>query len=100
MTQRPVIDWWAEERAARERGFRVIAGIDEAGRGPLAGPVVGAAVVLPFEVELKGVRDSKTMTPDQREAAFERVMERAEAVGVGIVEPLEIDRLNILRATH
>jgi ribonuclease HII len=93
-------DWWAEERAARERGFRVIAGIDEAGRGPLAGPVVAAVVVLPFEVELKGVRDSKTMTPEQREVAFKRVMGSAEAVGVGIIEPAEIDRLNILRATH
>lgn len=93
-------DWWVEERAARERGFRVIAGIDEAGRGPLAGPVVAAAVVLPFECEVEGVRDSKTMTAEQREAAFARVMERAEAVGVGFVEPVEIDRLNILRATH
>ncbi len=100
MAQKPAIDWWLEERAARERGFRVIAGIDEAGRGPLAGPVVAACVILPFETELKGVRDSKTLKPEQRDTAFDLIMERAEAVGVGMAEPPEIDRMNILRATH
>lgn len=100
MSRRPAKDWWLEERAARERGFRVIAGIDEAGRGPLAGPVVAACVVLPYEEALEGVRDSKTLKEEQREAAFERILERAEAVGIGQVEPADIDRLNILRATH
>jgi ribonuclease HII len=93
-------DWWVEERAARERGFRVIAGIDEAGRGPLAGPVVAAAVLLPFGCEIRGVRDSKTMTPEQRERAYEGITNVAEGFGVGIVEATDVDRLNILRATH
>src|SRR5205807_8120987 len=89
-------DWWSEERAARERGFRVIAGIDEAGRGPLAGPVVAACVVLPFEIELPGVRDSKTMSPEQRERALTLIEEKAEAIGVGIVEAETIDSMNVL----
>jgi ribonuclease HII len=97
---RPKKDWWVEERAARERGFRIIAGIDEAGRGPLAGPVVAACVVLPFEADLSGVRDSKTMTHEQRERACDLIRERAQAIGIGVVEASEIDTLNILRATH
>jgi ribonuclease HII len=100
MSRAPDTDWWCEERAARERGFRVIAGIDEAGRGPLAGPVVAAAVVLPHQTELPGVRDSKVMTPEQREEAYDLIFERAEAVGVGVVDVADIDRMNILRATH
>jgi ribonuclease HII len=100
MASKAQIDWWLEERAARERGFRVVAGIDEAGRGPLAGPVVAACVVLPFEETLDGVRDSKTLTPEQRDASFEVVKNRAEAIGIGIVDAPEIDKLNILRATH
>jgi ribonuclease HII len=93
-------DWWVEERAALNRGFRIVAGVDEAGRGPLAGPVVAAAVVLEAGRELPGVRDSKTMTAEQRETAFALVVEHARAVGVGIVHADEIDRLNVLRATH
>jgi len=100
MASKAQIDWWLEERAARERGFRVIAGIDEAGRGPLAGPVVAACVVLPFEQKLQRVRDSKTLTPEQRDVSFDLINKTAEAIGVGIVEPPEIDKLNILRATH
>ena len=100
MNDNPATDWWCEERAARERGFRVIAGIDEAGRGPLAGPVVAACVVLTDGVELPGVRDSKVMTPEQREVAYGLIHERAEAVGVGVVDVAEIDRMNILRASH
>jgi len=93
-------DWWCEERAARERGFRAIAGIDEAGRGPLAGPVVAACVVLPFEADLPGIRDSKTLTEAQREQAYDLLLTEAEAVGVGIADVDLIDSMNILRATH
>jgi ribonuclease HII len=93
-------DWWCEERAARERGFRVVAGVDEAGRGPLAGPVVAASVVLPDGIDLPGVRDSKAMTPEQRAQAYDLIVARAESVGVGVAEVDEIDRMNILRATH
>ncbi len=93
-------DWWTEERAARKRGFAVIAGADEAGRGPLAGPVVAAAVILPFEACPAGVRDSKTLTPLQRERAFDALQACALHIGVGIVGVEEIDRLNILRASQ
>lgn len=92
-------DWWAEERAAQERGFRTIAGIDEAGRGPLAGPVVAACVVLPPEADLPGVRDSKEMTPKQREHAYEHIC-RIGSVAIGVVSAAEIDAMSIVRATH
>lgn len=94
------IDWWLEERAALARGFRLIAGIDEAGRGPLAGPVVAACVILPFGEPLPGVHDSKQLTPQQRDKAFDLVRERAVAIGVGIADHSTIDKINILRATH
>src|SRR5512141_1103613 len=93
-------DLWCEERAARERGFLVVAGVDEAGRGPLAGPVVAAAVILPFGVDLPGVRDSKTLSPQQRDRAHSLLCEQAVAIGVGMAGPDEIDSLNILRASQ
>jgi ribonuclease HII len=91
--------WEPFEETARSRGFQVIAGLDEAGRGPLAGPVVAAAVVFPRVREMKGIDDSKALTPEQREEAFWRLQKRALGVGVGIVEAEEIDRINILRAS-
>jgi ribonuclease HII len=87
------------EAEVRARGFRVIAGLDEAGRGPLAGPVVAAAVVLPERGRWKGVDDSKKLSAGQREEMFSLLLEKALAVGVGIVEAQEIDRLNILQAS-
>jgi ribonuclease HII len=77
-----------------------VAGVDEAGRGPLAGPVVAAAVVLPVGQALDGVRDSKQMTPEQRDEAFDRIHACALGVGVGIADTETIDRFNILRASH
>jgi ribonuclease HII len=94
------IDWWSEERAARKRGFAVVGGIDEAGRGPLAGPVVGACVVLPFETSLPHVRDSKMLTALQREKAYTLIEECARGIGIGISEVADIDAINILRASH
>ncbi|MEP6754228.1 MAG: ribonuclease HII [Chthonomonadales bacterium] len=94
------VDLWRYERASRERGLTIIAGIDEAGRGPLAGPVVAAAVVLPFEVELPGVDDSKKLTPDQRERAYDLIQSTAISIGIGYADAEKIDNLNILRATH
>lgn len=91
--------WEPFEENARNQGFKLIAGLDEAGRGPLAGPVVAAAVVLPKIRTLKGVADSKTLTAEQREKALALVRRRALGIGVGIVEAGEIDRLNILRAS-
>jgi ribonuclease HII len=87
------------ERECLARGFRVVAGVDEAGRGPLAGPVVAAAVVLPPRARLPGVTDSKLLDPDTRLRLLERIEARALAIGIGVVGPDEIDRVNILRAS-
>jgi ribonuclease HII len=87
------------ERTLERIGVRRIAGLDEAGRGALAGPVVAAAVMLPPEFPSDGVEDSKLLRPDQREAAYGRIMAGAIAVGVGMADNLEIDRINILEAT-
>lgn len=76
-----------------------VAGVDEAGRGPLAGPVVAAAVILPTDFDTTGITDSKKMTAAAREAAYTRICAVAQ-VGVSIVDADEIDRINILRATH
>ena len=94
------VDWWMEERAARERGFSVICGIDEAGRGPLAGPVVAAAVILPFEKCPDGIRDSKTLTPQQRETAYAALHACGAAIAYGVVDVPAIDEINILRASQ
>ena len=87
------------ERRLRAQGVTRIAGVDEAGRGPLAGPVVAAAVVLPADPDLPGLDDSKRLTPARREALFDRIRSQAEAWGVGVSDSAEIDRMNILRAT-
>jgi ribonuclease HII len=87
------------ESFVRKAGYRLIAGVDEAGRGPLAGPVVAAAVILPEGVLLEGVRDSKEMTENGREKAFSLIHEKALSVGVGVVSAEEIDRSNILLAS-
>ena len=81
------------------RGISRIVGVDEAGRGPLAGPVVAAAVLLPMGRRVAGADDSKKLTAERREALFEDIMEAALAVGVGAASVREIDRLNILSAT-
>jgi ribonuclease HII len=86
------------ECRAKALGYRLIAGVDEAGRGPLAGPVVAAAVILPECFELPGLNDSKQVPPALRERLFAWIRQQA-AVGVGIVSPAEIDALNILQAT-
>jgi len=91
--------WEPFEEKARRQGFQVIAGLDEAGRGPLAGPVVAAAVVLPRTRSMQGVADSKTLKAEQREKALSLIRKRALGIGVGIVEAEEIDRLNILQAS-
>ena len=87
------------EERARQRGFRLIAGIDEAGRGPLAGPVVAAAVVLPDRYSHPDINDSKKLTSRSRELLFEVIRADALAVGIGVVDSRVIDELNILRAT-
>jgi len=88
------------EARAWKTGVSRLAGIDEAGRGPLAGPVVAAAVIIGPERRIKGLADSKLLTAEQREALFHLISERAIAVGVGIVDHETIDRINILQATR
>jgi ribonuclease HII len=88
------------ERAARARGWTVIAGMDEAGRGPLAGPVVAACVILPEAFDCTGIDDSKKLTEKRREAAYTRIVAEAAAWAVGIAASDVIDQINILQATH
>lgn len=87
------------ERELHLAGFRHVAGLDEVGRGSLAGPVVAAAVILPERHRIKGLRDSKVLSRARREALYQQILDRAEAVGVGCVEVEVIDRINILQAT-
>lgn len=95
----------AEEMAFWRQGCQNVAGLDEAGRGAWAGPVVAAAVILPpdpksLRRQLMGVRDSKTLTPEQREALFPEILRIARAVGIGMAGPEEIDALGIVPATR
>jgi len=89
----------AYERQAQSDGFARIAGVDEAGRGPLAGPVVSAAVILSFDFSVDGVTDSKRLTPKKRDLLYKEIYREAVSVGIGIVDPVEIDRINILQAS-
>jgi ribonuclease HII len=93
------VDLWALEKTAWEKGHTRIAGIDEAGRGPLAGPVVSASVILPADVSFPGINDSKQLSPLKRIALYQLIYERAVSIGVGIVDAAEIDRINILQAS-
>jgi ribonuclease HII len=92
-------DPWFFERQARRRGLSRIAGVDEAGRGPLAGPVVAAAVVLPWEADLPGVDDCKLLSAGEREECYAAIAGVAAAVGVAVVSAEEIDRTDILSAS-
>ena len=87
------------ELLARKQGFLVIAGVDEAGRGPLAGPVVAAAAILPEGHLIPGVDDSKKLSESKRNILFEVIMQQAVSVGVGISDSQTVDRVNILQAT-
>lgn len=88
------------EKSAYSKGCQYVAGIDEAGRGPLAGPVMAAAVILPVGLSINGVDDSKKLTPGKREKLFDIIMSQALSVGVGIITATDIDRINILQATR
>lgn len=87
------------ERAQRQAGKRYIAGIDEVGRGPLAGPVVACAVVLPEELYLPGLDDSKKVPLAERERLYARIVQEAASIGIGTVDAARIDQINILEAT-
>ena len=89
---------WTYERESWSAGFETVCGVDEAGAGPLAGPVYAAAVILPRELDIPGLNDSKQLTEKKREALFPLIQERAVAWSVAWVEAEEIDRIDILNA--
>lgn len=91
---------WRHEKEALEKGFQKVAGVDEAGRGPLAGPVVAAAVILPSAGLPAGIDDSKKLTATKRDELFGQIRQRAIAFGVGQASVAEIDELNIYRAAQ
>ena len=96
----PELDWFAEEGVAWAHGTRCICGIDEAGRGCLAGPVVAACVVLPYGCKLPGVTDSKLLSPAERDRQFELIQQVARGIGIGTISAQRVDEINILRASH
>ncbi len=93
------IDMWEIENRFFAQGYRVVCGVDEAGRGPLAGPVCAAAVILPPNLEISGLTDSKKLSDKRRRELFPIICEQAIAYGIGFAEHDEIDRVNILQAT-
>ena len=93
-------DMWAIENGHFEQGLELICGVDEAGRGPLAGPVCAAAVILPKGVEIPGLNDSKKLSDKRRRELFPVIKEMAVAYGIAMVDHAEIDRINILQATY
>lgn len=88
------------ERELWAEGYALVAGIDEVGRGPLAGPVVAAAVILPQECKIEGVNDSKKLSAKKREELYDVILEKAVAYGIGVVSNERIDEINILQATY
>ena len=88
------------ENAAYAKGYTAVCGIDEAGRGPLAGPVYAAAVLLPGGLVIEGLNDSKKLSEKKREALFDVICENALAYGIGYADEKEIDEINILQATY
>jgi ribonuclease HII len=87
------------EKMAQSNGCHLIAGIDEAGRGPLAGPVVAAAVILPTDFNNTAITDSKKLPPKKRQCLYDLIYRKAQSVGIGIVDSIEIDRINILQSS-
>jgi len=98
--QKRILEMFNYEHQLRKTGKKYIVGIDEAGRGPLAGPVVAAAVIFPQRVVIPGVNDSKRLSPIKREMLFDLIYEKALAIGVGSCDEKVIDEINILQATY
>ena len=94
------VNMWEIEESLKEKNIMVICGVDEAGRGPLAGPVCAAAVILPDHVEIAGLNDSKKLTDKRRRELFPVIQDCALAYGIGLASHEEIDTLNILQATY
>jgi len=87
------------ERTCQQNGYRLIAGIDEAGRGALAGPVIAAAVILPINCNIQGLKDSKQLTPKQRDRLSDEIYSAAVSVAIGTADNHLVDKLNVLEAT-
>ena len=94
------VNMWQIEQSFYEKGYNVICGVDEAGRGPLAGPVCAAAVILPANMEIPGLDDSKKLSDKKRRELFPIIKEKAIAYGVAFADHREIDEINILQATY
>lgn len=95
-----MIDLWDIENQLYREGFRFVCGVDEAGRGPLAGPVCAAAVILPPNIDIPGLNDSKKLSDRKRRELFPIIKEKALAYGIGFADHKEIDEINILQATY
>jgi ribonuclease HII len=93
-------DGYQYETSAAEKGYTAVCGIDEAGRGPLAGPVFAAAIILPEGLVIEGLDDSKKLTEKKREALYDIIIEKAISYGIGFATETEIDEINILQATY
>ncbi|MFR5876611.1 MAG: ribonuclease HII [Eubacterium sp.] len=93
------IDWLFYEKEALNNGFKIVCGVDEAGRGPLAGPVCAAAVILPENHMIEGVNDSKKLSEKKREALFDKIIDEAFDYSIAFATAKEIDEINILEAT-
>ena len=94
------VNMWEIENGVYGEGFEIICGVDEAGRGPLAGPVCAAAVILPKGLEIPGLTDSKKLTDKKRRELFPVIKDQAIAYGIGLASHNEIDEINILHATY
>ena len=94
------VNLWEIENELYEEGYLAVCGVDEAGRGPLAGPVCAAAVILPKGLEIAGLNDSKKLTDKKRRELFPIIKEQAIAYGIGLASEKEIDEINILQATY
>lgn len=92
-------DLWKYEHAAFDAGYTLVCGVDEAGRGPLAGPVCAAAVILPKDAVIEGLNDSKKLTDKKRRALFDVITDTALAYGIAYADEKEIDEINILQTT-
>ena len=98
--QEVFVDWHRFENEARENGYKIICGVDEAGRGPLAGPVCAAAVILPENHIIDGLNDSKKLSEKKREALYDVIKNDALAYSIAMASEKEIDDINILQATY
>ena len=91
---------WAIEQEHKDQGYKIICGVDEAGRGPLAGPVFAAAVILPFEIDIPGLNDSKKISASKRDKLFDIITDKSIKYSIASASHNEIDEINILQATY